>query len=295
MKSEISAGLLDGGGEPSATQAHLVPHILIQPKKTLFHLDLGEVWHYQELLYFLVWRDVKIRYKQTLIGAGWVMIQPLLTMLVFAVVFGYFAGIPSDGVPYAIFSYTGLLPWNYFAQAVTRSGASVVNNASLVSKVYFPRLIIPLAAVVSPAIDFSVAFILLIGLMAWYSIIPTWGVLALPIFMLLAVMTAWTISLFLSALYVKYRDVGHIIPFLTQLWMFASPVVYPVSLVPEQWRLLYSLNPMVGVIEGFRWALLGKASPDFGVMAISAAVIIVLLCAGIVYFKKMERIFADVI
>ena len=294
MESETSAALLHSG-QTHASDMHPIPHILIQPKKNLLHLDLREVWHYQELLYFLVWRDVKIRYKQTLIGAAWVMIQPLLTMLVFAVVFGYFAGIPSDGVPYAIFAYTGLLPWNYFAQAVTRSGASVVNNASLVSKVYFPRLIIPLAAVVSPVVDFLVAFLLLIGLMAWYRIVPTWGVLALPIFMLLAVITAWTISLFLSSLYVKYRDVGHIIPFLTQLWMFASPVVYPVSLVPEQWRLLYSLNPMVGVIEGFRWALLGKASPDFRIMTISAAVIIVLLWVGIIYFKKMERIFADVI
>lgn len=274
---------------------HENPVVLIQPKKGLLDLDLKEVLEYQELLYFLVWRDVKIRYKQTFIGIGWVMMQPVLTMLIFAVVFGYFAGIPSDGVPYTIFAYTGLLPWNYFAQSVTRSGSSIVNNASLVSKVYFPRLIIPLAAVISPAIDFLVAFVILIGLMVWYSIIPTWGVFILPVFLLLAVMTAWTVSLFLSALYVKYRDVGHIIPFLIQLWMFASPVVYPISLVPQEWRLIYSLNPMVGVIEGFRWALLNKTSPNFSVMGMSAVVVAILFLLGIIYFKRMERTFADVI
>jgi lipopolysaccharide transport system permease protein len=282
----------DAGSSPEAPWGST---ITIERKGNLFRLDLEELWRYRELLYFLVWRDVKLRYKQTLIGAGWVLIQPLLTIMVFTVVFGYFAQIPSDGVPYPVFALVGLLPWTFFSQAVTRSGGSLVNNTNLVSKVYFPRLIIPLSAALPPAVDFQVGFTMLIGLMLWYGVTPTWGVLALPAFLLFVVLTAWTVSLFLSALYVKYRDVGHIIPFLTQVWMFASPVVYPVSLVPEQWRLLYGLNPMAGVIEGFRWALLGKSSPDFVVMAGSAAVTLVLFWLGLVYFRNMERTFADVI
>ncbi|MGH7231319.1 MAG: ABC transporter permease [Nitrospiraceae bacterium] len=294
MTPETEASLLLEDGAHSHG-AHITPKVVIEPRKSFFYLNLTELWQYRELLYFLIWRDVKVRYKQTVIGAGWVMLQPLMTMLILAVVFGYFAGIPSDGLPYPIFAFTALLPWNYFAQAVNRSGTSLVNNANLVSKVYFPRMIIPLAAALSPLMDFLVAFTILMALMIWYNITPTWGVLALPLFLLLAVLTAWTVSLFLSALYVKYRDVGHIIPFLIQFWMFASPVVYPVSLVPDQWRLVYSLNPMVGVIEGFRWALLGKASPDFGVITMSTIVVMVLLWAAIVYFVRMERNFADVI
>lgn len=271
------------------------PSVVIEPKRGLFHLDLGAIWQYRELLYFLVLRDAKVRYKQTVIGAGWAILQPLLTMVVLSVVFGKFAKIPSDGLPYPIFVYTALLPWNYFSQAISRSGASLVSDAHLVSKVYFPRLIMPLTSVVRPAVDFFWSFLVLLGLMVWFGIAPTWGLLAVPLFLLLALMTALAVGLWLSPLNVKYRDVGHIIPFLTQFWMYASPVVYPVSLVPEKWRLLYSLNPMAGVIEGFRWALLGKGSPDFGVMAVSAAVVLVLLLGGIVYFKRMERTFADVI
>ncbi|MGH7380685.1 MAG: ABC transporter permease [Candidatus Methylomirabilales bacterium] len=272
-----------------------IPTVVIEPRRRLFHMDLGAVWQYRELLYFLVWRDVKVRYKQTVIGAGWVILQPLLTMMIFTVIFSYLAKIPSDGVPYPIFAYTALLPWTYFSQALSRGGGGLVGSANLISKVYFPRLIIPLASIVTPLVDFGLSFVILVGLTVWYGITPTWAVLALPLFLLVAFMTALAVGLFLSALNVKYRDVGYIIPFVTQFWMYASPVIYPVSLVPEKWRLLYSLNPMVGVIEGFRWAMLGTQSPDFGVMAVGAVVVLALLFAGIVYFKQMERTFADII
>jgi len=269
--------------------------IIIRPGGGLFHLELKAIWDYRELLYFLIWRDVKVRYKQTAIGAGWAIFQPLMTMIIFTVVFGNFAQIPSDGLPYPIFTFTALLPWNYFAQAIGRSGVSLVGSANLISKVYFPRLIIPLAAAVAPLVDFAIAFVILLAMMAWFGIAPTWGVLALPLFLLLALATALSVGLWLSALDVRYRDVGHTIPFVVQIWMYASPVAYPLSLVPERWRLLYSLNPMAGVIEGFRWALLGKGDPDFAVMTASAVVVMALLLGGIVYFRQMERTFADVV
>jgi lipopolysaccharide transport system permease protein len=269
--------------------------IVLRPRKSLFQLDLWAVWQYRELLFFLIWRDVKVRYKQTFIGASWAILQPLLTMVAFTVIFGRFAQIPSDGLPYPIFAYTALLPWTYFAQAIGQSGASLVNDAELIKKVYFPRLILPLAATLAPLVDFAMAFVILLGLMAWFDIAPTWGVLALPVFLVLALMTALAVSLFLSALNVRYRDVRHAIPFFTQFWLYVSPVVYSVSLIPDQWRYVYSLNPMVGVIEGFRWALLGKAQPDFGVMAVSAMVILVLCAGGLVYFQRMERTFADIV
>jgi lipopolysaccharide transport system permease protein len=269
--------------------------VIIQPSTGLFHLDLNAVWHYRELLYFLIWRDVKVRYKQTVIGAGWAILQPLMTMVIFTIVFGNFVKVPSDGLPYSIFAYTALLPWNFFAQAISHSGNSLVGNANLIKKVYFPRLIVPISAAVAPLVDFAIAFVMLLGIMTWFGIAPTWGMLTLPFFLFLALVTALSVGLWLSALNVRYRDVGYIIPFLTQFWMYASPVVYPVSLVPEKWRLLYSLNPMVGVIEGFRWALLSKGSPDFGVMAASGVVIMALLLGGIVYFRQMERTFADVV
>jgi lipopolysaccharide transport system permease protein len=271
------------------------PTVIIQPRRSLFDLDLQAVWYYRELLYFLTWRDVKVRYKQTVIGAAWALIQPLMTMIIFTVIFGKFAKIPSDGFPYPVFAYTALLPWHFFSQAITRSGTSLVHSSNLISKVYFPRLIVPIAAALGPLVDFAVAFVVLLGMMAWFRITPSWGILALPLFILLALLTALAVCLFLSALNVKYRDVGHTIPFLVQFWMYASPVAYPVSLVPEKWQLLYSLNPMVGVIEGFRWALLGKSSLDFAVMAVSTMVVMILLFGGIIYFRQMERTFADVI
>jgi lipopolysaccharide transport system permease protein len=271
------------------------PSVVIQPSKSLLSLDLGALWPYQELLYFLVWREVKVRYKQTVLGIAWAMLQPLMTMVIFTVIFGTFVNIPSDGLPYPIFAYTALLPWTYFAEAITRSSVSLVSDANLIRKVYFPRLIMPVAAVVSPVVDFVLSFLLLLGMMAWFGIAPTWGMLALPFFLLLALITALAVSLWLSALNVRYRDVRHTIPFLIQFWMYASPVAYSASLVPERWRLLYSLNPMAGVIEGFRWTLLGKASPNLAVIAANAVVVIALLIGGLVFFKRMERTFADVI
>ena len=272
-----------------------LPTSVIESKSGLGGLDLGAIWDYRELLYILIWRDVKVRYKQTVIGAGWAIFQPVMTMAIFTVVFGSFVKIPSDGLPYAVFAYTALVPWAYFSQALSRSGTSLVGNANLITKVYFPRLLIPLTSVMAPAVDFLFAFLVLLGLIVWFGIVPTWGLLALPLFFLLAMITALAIGLWLSPLNARYRDVGHGIPFLIQLWMFASPVVYPVSLVPESWRLLYSLNPMAGVIEGFRWALLGKGSPDFTLMLVSAIVVFVLLAGGIVFFKRMERTLTDII
>jgi lipopolysaccharide transport system permease protein len=269
--------------------------LVIRPRRHLFALDIKAIWEYRELLYFLVWRDLKVRYRQSVIGVGWVILQPLMTMVVFTAIFGKFVGVPSDGLPYPIFIFSALLPWNLFASALTRGSASVVDNTQLVSKVYFPRLILPLSGVLSPVADFAVAFGILIGMMVWFGTSPTWGILALPLLVLLAILTALAIDIWLSALNVRYRDVGHTVPFLVQIWMFISPVTYPVSLVPEKWRLLYSLNPMAGVIEGFRWALLGKQSPDFAVITASAVMMFTLLVTGIVYFKHTERTFADVI
>jgi lipopolysaccharide transport system permease protein len=269
--------------------------LVIEPSRGWISLKLRELWEYRELLYFLVWRDVKVRYKQTLFGAAWAILQPLLTMIIFIVVFRQFANVPSDGLPYSIFAYTALLPWNFFSNALNRSSVSIVGQANLISKIYFPRLIVPLSATISGLVDFAVAFVILIGMMAWFGIVPSWGILTLPLFLLLALMTALAAGLWLSALNVRYRDIGYVIPLLTQLWMFASPVAYPLSLVPEKWRLLYSLNPMAGVIEGFRWALLGKESPDFAVISASAAVVVLLVFGGMVYFKRMERTFADLV
>ena len=223
-------------------------------------MDLGlkSIWEYRELLYFLVWRDLKVRYKQTVIGIGWAVLQPLITMLTLTVIFGHFAKIPSDGVPYPIFAFCGLLPWTYFATALNRCIMSVVADSHVISKIYFPRLILPIAGTISGLVDFSISLVLFLGFMGWYEIGITWWLLTLPFFLMFALITALAVGLWLSALNVRYRDVTYTIPFLIQVWMFASPVVYPVNLIPEKWRFLYSLNPMAGVIEGFRWALLGK-------------------------------------
>ncbi len=271
------------------------PTVIIEPRKSLFHLDLKALWEYRELLYFLVWRDLKVRYRQTIIGIGWVVLQPLLTMLLFTAIFGRFAKIPSDGFPYPIFAYSALLPWNLFSSSLARGSDSIVTNAQLISKIYFPRLLLPLSGILSPLVDFAISLVIFFMMMIWFGTFPTLGILALPLFLLLALLTALAVGLWLSALNVRYRDVGHTIPFLVQLWMFASPVAYPVSLVPENWRILYSLNPMAGVIEGFRWALLGKESPDFGVIIISSVMVTTLLISGAVFFKHTERTFADVI
>jgi len=269
--------------------------IVIRPSTGFLHLDLRAIWQYRELLYFLVWREVKVRYKQTVIGMAWAIFQPLMMMVIFTVIFGRFANIPSDGLPYPIFAYAAILPWNYFSEAVARSGRSLVTDANLLRKVYFPRLIIPMAAVLSPIVDFLFALVVLFGMMVWFGIAPTRGAAALPVFFFLAMCTALAVGLWLSALNVRYRDIGHVIPFVVQLWMYASPVAYPVSMVPENLRVIYGLNPIAGVVEGFRWGLLGKDNPDFQVIAVSAVIVMALLVSGLIFFKQMERTFADVV
>jgi lipopolysaccharide transport system permease protein len=269
--------------------------IIIENRGGLFDINWSELWEYRELLYAFVGRELKIRYKQTAIGVSWVVLQPLITVLIFTVIFGRLAKIPSDGVWYPVFALTALIPWNFFSQAISRSATALVGNANLVSKVYFPRMVLPLSMVVAPVVDLALSLILLFGLLMYAGIPLTFKVVALPAFILVAMFTAMGISLFVSAANVKYRDVGHAIPFVIQIWMFVSPIVYPVSLVPEHWRWLYGLNPMAGVIEGFRWALLGQTAPDPMVMGGSCLVFFAVLIAGLVYFRKMERQFADVI
>jgi lipopolysaccharide transport system permease protein len=269
--------------------------LIIEKQDRLFDVDWSALWEYRELGYILIWRDITVRYKQTAIGVAWVILQPLITMMIFTAIFGIMAKMPSDGIWYPVFSLTALLPWTYFSQAVTRAGESVVVNAKIVSKIYFPRLWLPLAMVVSPLVDFALSMVLLFGLLFYAGIPLTWKVVTLPVFILLAMLTALGLSLFTSAMNAKYRDVGHAIPFVIQIWMYLSPIVYPVSLVPERWRWIYGLNPMAGVIEGFRWALLGRAAPDPIVMVESLVVLVLVIIAGLVYFRQMERQFADII
>ena len=270
------------------------PTLRIQAGRGWLNLDLKAVWEFRELLYFLVWRDVKVRYKQTVMGALWAILQPVLTTLIFLAI-GTYANLATNGSPYAVFIFTALLPMTYFSQAITRSGGSLVNDSNLVRKVYFPRLIIPIAAVTAPLVDLFVSFGVLAGMLAWFQYPLRWSVLTLPFFLLLAVATALGVGVWLSALNARYRDIGHVIPFLTPLWFFASPVFYSPTIFPEQWRFLYSLNPMVGVIEGFRWALLGNQVPDFVPIAITVVAVAALLLTGVVFFKRMERTLADVL
>jgi lipopolysaccharide transport system permease protein len=257
-------------------------------------LRLRELWEYRELLYFLVWRDVKVRYKQTALGAAWAIIQPLFTMVVFSVFFGRLAGLPSDGLPYPVFSYTALVPWTYFATALTMSSNSLVDHARLITKVYFPRLLVPTASVLAGLLDLAIASTVLVGMILYYGIVPGPAVLLLPAFVILAAATALGVGLWLSALNVQYRDVRYTIPFLVQFWLFLTPVAYSSTLVPERWRALYGLNPMTGVVEGFRWALLGKAEPPGALLFVSVGSVVLLLAGGLFYFRRMERRFADV-
>jgi lipopolysaccharide transport system permease protein len=266
----------------------------LQPSQGWNNRTLSDIWAYRELLYFFIWRDVKVRYKQTLLGAGWAIIQPLMTMVVFTIFFGHLAKVPSDGLPYPVFSLMALVPWTYFAAALAGCSTSLSGYQHIISKVYFPRLIIPMAAVIAPLVDFAIGFVILIGFMAWYRIVPGPAIVWLPALMLLALATAAGVGVWLAALNVRYRDVRYVVPFVVQLWMFATPVAYPASLVPERWRAVYGLNPMAGVIEGFRWALARGPAP--GVLTlVSAAVVVVLIAGGAVYFRKLEGTFADVI
>lgn len=267
----------------------------IQPSRGWVKLDLKSLWEYRELLYFLVWRDVKVRYKQTALGILWAVLQPFLIMVVFSIFFGRLAGISSNGVPYPIFVYTGLLPWQLFAFSLTEAGNSLVSNQQLLKKIYFPRLVIPIAVVLAGLVDFCIAFVILIGMMLFYGIVPTMAILTLPLFILLAMATALAVGLWLSALNVQYRDVRYTIPFLTQFWFFATPIAYASNLVPAQWQVLYGLNPMAGVVEGFRWALLGQAGGTGSLIVLSGVIVIALLFSGLAYFRRMEKTFADVV
>ena len=280
---------------PSTPDETPLPIIRIEATKGWVSLQLRELWAYRELLYFLIWRDIKIRYKQTILGASWAIIQPFFTMVVFSIFFGALAKIDSNGVPYPIFSYAGLLPWTFFANGLGQASNSLVGSANLIKKVYFPRLAVPIAAVVGGLVDFALAFIVLIGMMAWYGITPTSAVIWLPFFLLLALITSLGAGLWFSALNVQFRDVRYIIPFLTQILLFASAVVYPSTLIPARWRTIYAINPMVGVVEGFRWALLGTASEPGPIVIVSVATAVLLLLSGAFYFRRMEKTFADVV
>jgi lipopolysaccharide transport system permease protein len=272
-----------------------LPVLIIEAGESPLGKQVRDLWTYRELLGFLAWRDLKIRYKQTVLGAAWAVIQPLFTMVVFSVFFGYLGKIPSDGIPYPVFAYCALLPWSLFAHALTESSNSLINNQGLITKVYFPRLIIPIAPLFVGLVDFGVAFIVLIGLMLFYGIVPGIAALTTPLFVLLAALTALAAGMWLSALNVQFRDVRYTIPFLTQLWLFATPVAYPSSLLPEPWRSLYGLNPMAGVVEGFRWALLGQTRVPAPLIAVSSVVVLVLLAGGLWYFNRAEQTFADVV
>jgi lipopolysaccharide transport system permease protein len=288
--------LLEAQGRPVPPEEPVRPQpLLIEPSKGWVALRLGDLWEYRELLYFLVWRDVKVRYKQTLLGASWAILQPFLMMVVFSFIFGTLVQVPTEGaIPYPIFTFVALLPWQFFANALSQSANSLVNSAALLRKVYFPRLAVPIASALAGLVDFGFAFLVLIGLMVYFQIVPTLAVLLLPLFLLLALVTVLGVGLWLSALNVQYRDVRYIVPFLVQIWMYASPVVYPSSLLDEPWRTLYGLNPMVGVIEGFRWALLGT-SPPGAMIGVSTLVAMTLFISGLFYFRRMEQTFADAV
>ena len=271
------------------------PLTFIRPSRGWRTLDLRELWAYRELVYFLVWRDIKVRYKQTALGASWAIIQPFFTMVVFSLFFGRLAGVPSDGLPYPVFSYAALVPWTLFATGLTMSAASLVGNQELLKKVYFPRLAIPLAPVLAAVVDFAIAFTVLLGMMWFYGIVPGLEALALVPLLTLTLVTSLAVGLWLSALNVRYRDVRYALPFLVQLWLFLTPIAYPSSLLDEPWRTLYAINPMVGVVEGFRWALLGTDTAPGPMILVSSLAALALLAGGAFYFRRLERTFADVV
>jgi lipopolysaccharide transport system permease protein len=276
-------------------QADAVPVLRIEPSTGWVSLKLHELWEYRELLYFLIWRDVKVRYKQTLLGAAWAIIQPVCTMVVFSLFFGRLANVPSDGIPYPVFSYTALIPWTFFANGLSKASNSLVHSANLIKKVYFPRLAVPIASVLGCIVDLVISFTVLVGMLLYYGIVPTVHVLWLPLFLLLALVTCLGVALWLSALHVQFHDVQYVVPFLTQLWLFLTPIAYPSTLLSAPWRTLYGINPMVGVVEGFRWALLGTDTAPGPIITVSTLVALVLLVSGGLYFRRMERTFADVV
>lgn len=269
--------------------------VTIEPSKSWVPLRLGDLWQYRELLYFLTWRDVKVRYKQTFLGAAWAIIQPLLTMIIFSLLFGRLAGMPSDAIPYPIFAFGGLLIWTFFSNSVTNSGNSLVGSSNLITKIYFPRLIIPAGAVAAGLVDLALAFVIQIALMIYYGVHVTWAITMLPVLVLLATLLALGVGMWLSALNVKYRDVRYAIPFVIQLWMFASPIIYPVSMLPEKWRWVLMLNPLTGIVQNFRIALFGTLPFDWKSLGVSALITFVVLIYSVYSFRRMERHFADII
>ncbi|MBI3954330.1 MAG: ABC transporter permease [Chloroflexi bacterium] len=277
----------------NALQEGSPPVLVIRPSRGWLALNLRELWGRRDLLYFFAWRDIKVRYKQTALGVAWAVIQPFLAMVVFSLFFGKLAKIPSDGLPYPIFAYAALLPWQFFAKALTEASTSLVAQERVITKVYFPRILVPTAVVLAGLLDLGIAFVVLLGMMVFYGVTPSWAILATPLFLLLAILTALGAGFWLSALDVEYRDVRYTLPFLTQLWLFATPVVYPSTLIPEAWRAVYGLNPMVGVIEGFRWALLGSRPPDGTMLLVSCVAVVLVFVGGLIYFRRMERTLAD--
>lgn len=269
--------------------------ILIKPSSGWAALDLKDLWIYRELVFFMTWRDLKVRYKQTLLGASWVVLQPFMTMVVFSIFFGGLAQVPSDNVPYPIFSFTALLPWTLFSKALLDASKSLVSSSHIITKVYFPRIILPLATILAGIVDFLIAFVVLLGMMVYYQVSPTFHIWTLPLFLLLALVTAMGVGLWLSALNVLYRDINYATHFITQFWMFITPIVYSASMIPDQWRLIYAVNPMAGVVNGFRWALLGVGSPPGLDLLVSVFVAFILLISGLFFFKRTERLFADMV
>ena len=272
-----------------------VPPMRIAPQRGWLEFDFGELWHFRELLYFFVWRDIKVRYKQTVVGVAWAVLQPFLTMLVFTLFFAKLGHIPVGGMPAPIFYYSALLPWMYFSASLLNATNTIVENQRVITKVYFPRLVLPLAATFSGLVDFGISFVMFLAMIVYYGIRPTVAIFYFPLFLLLALLTALGVGLWLAALNAIYRDVRYVVPFLVQFWMFASPVVYPSSIIPERWRWLYGLNPMAGGIEGFRWSLSGQGDPPGRILIASTLMVLVVLAGGLTYFQRMETTIADVV
>jgi lipopolysaccharide transport system permease protein len=293
MTAEINTTTKGNLGIPAQKMSEHA--VVIEPTRGWAALHLDHLWRFRELLYFMIWRDLKVRYRQTVLGASWAIIQPLFTTVLFTFIFDRAAGLPSEGFPYPIFSFTALLAWNYFSNAFSQSGNSLVNNQQLISKVYFPRLIIPISSALVGLVDFAIAFVILVVMMFVYRIYPTWNLLVLPFFLVLAVITALGVGLWLSAMNVQYRDIRYLIPFMAQFWMYATPVAWSIEMFDARWHWLFGLNPMAGVVEGFRWAVLGKADISWVLILLSVLVAAILFFTGMIYFRRMERSFADII
>lgn len=292
--SSVKANLHRAGGQSASLTEHLV-HLRIKPSTGWVSINLKELWKYRELIYFFAWRDIKVRYKQTVLGAAWAIIQPVFTMIVFTFLFGRLAKMPSDGVPYPIFCFAALVPWAYFANALSQGSSSLVRSSQLIKKVYFPRLAIPLSSVIAGVVDFSLSFLVLLCMMLYFGIMPTWNIVWLPLFLLLASVMALGTSLWLTSLNVRFRDIGYIVPFITQMWMYATPIIYPSSFLSEPWSTLSAINPMAGVTEGFRWALLGTNTNPGLMILVSAVTALMVLVSGAFYFRRVEKTFADLV